>query len=86
MDKIIMEIIKNSILFDDNVKTKSYCNLSELHDDIKMNIYDFGILHELEESNMEDIYNSLKKLILLNQLIIFLIIKNYIIIFMIRCY
>ena len=65
-----MEIIINSILFDDNVKARSFCNLTELHDNIKTDIYDFGLLTELKELYMEDIYLLLKELIPLNEMII----------------
>ena len=55
-----MEIIINSILFDDNVKARSFCNLTELHDNIKTDIYDFGLLTELKElyiNNYDDEFN-----------------------------
>lgn len=70
MNDIIMEIITNSILFDDNVKARSFCNLTELHEDIKTDIYDFGLLTELKEIYMDDVYELLKELILINQSII----------------
>ena len=70
MNKIINEIILNSISFDDNIKSRNYCKLSELHEYIKNDIYDFGMLVQLKELDLEDIYNLLKKIIKLNELII----------------
>ena len=70
MDKMINEIILNSMSFDDNVKSNTFCKLSELHENIKNDIYDFGLLIQLKELDMEDLYIVLKKIIKTNELIL----------------
>lgn len=70
MNNQIMEIITNNILFDDNIKERNLCSLAELHEEIKNAIYDVGVLIELQEADLKDIYILLKEVILLNETIL----------------